>query len=79
MKKQGEAYYWYSAKQNARIYIQEEVKSNKIITNSYKKLLEKDIYVIDYAKFLKNNEKFESAINLYTEIINSIEKIIFVS
>ncbi len=77
MKKQGEAYYWYSAKQNARIYIQEDEKEKaiKLITNSYKKLLEKDIYVIfDYAKFLKNNEKFESAINLYTEIINSIEK-----
>ena len=42
MKKQGEAYYWYSAKKNARIYIQEDEKeSNKTYNYSYKKLLKK--------------------------------------
>ena len=77
LSKKGEAFFWYSAKQNAKIYIQEgkKEKALKLITNSYVKLLEKDIYVMfDYARFLKNNDKFEDSINLYSEIIQKIKK-----
>ncbi len=77
LSKKGEAFFWYSAKQNAKIYIQEgkKEKALKLITNSYEKLLEKDIYVMfDYARFLKNNDKFEDSINLYSEIIQKIKK-----
>jgi tetratricopeptide (TPR) repeat protein len=77
MSKQGEAFFWYSAKQNAKIFIKEgkKEKALKLITNTYEKLSEKNIYeTFDYAKFLKNNEQFEDSIKLYTQIIKKIKK-----
>ena len=77
MSKQGEAYFWYSAKQNAKIFIKEDKKEKalKLITRTYTKLSQKNIYVTyDYAKFLKNNDQFENAIQLYTLLINKIKK-----
>ena len=75
IEKKGTAFLWYSAKQKAKIYIQEEKKEKalKILNETYEKLLEKSIYQkFDYARFLKNNEKFKNSIKLYTEILNSI-------
>ena len=77
MSKQGEAFFWYSAKQNAKIFIKEDKKEKalKLIMNTYAKLSEKNIYqTFDYAKFLKNNEQFEDSIKLYTQIIKKINK-----
>ena len=77
MSKQGEAFFWYSAKQNAKIFIKEDKKEKalKLITNTYAKLSEKNIYqTFDYAKFLKNNHQFENSIKLYTQIIKKINK-----
>ena len=77
MSKQGEAFFWYSAKQNAKIFIKEDKKEKalKLITNTYAKLSEKNIYqTFDYAKFLKNNDQFEDSIKLYTKIIKKIKK-----
>ena len=73
----GDAYLWYSAKQQSQIYIQEENKSKalKLIKKSFNSLLKKNVYeIFDYAEFLKNNEKFEESIPLYTKIINQVEK-----
>ena len=77
MSKQGEAFLWYSAKQNAKIFIKEDKKEKalKLISNTYTKLSQKNIYVTyDYAKFLKNNDQFEDAIKLYTKLIEEIQK-----
>ncbi len=77
LSKYGEAFHWYSSKQLARIFIQEENKSEalKLLKNSYNSLLNKGIYeIFDYAEFLKNNEKFEDSILFYTEILNQIKK-----
>ena len=77
MGKQGEAFVWYSAKQRAKILIKEEKKekASKLITRTYEKLSQKNIYVtFDYAKFLKNNDQFEESIKLYTQIIDKITK-----
>ena len=77
MSKQGEAFSWYSAKQNAKIFIKEGKKKRalKLMTNTYEKLSEKNIYqTFDYAKFLKNNNQFEDSIKLYTQIIKKIKK-----
>ncbi len=77
MNKQGEAYFWYSAKQKAKIFIKEgkKEKALKLITITYEKLSEKNIYqIFDYAQFLKNNEQFEDSIKLYTKIIKKIKK-----
>ena len=77
ISKNGEAFHWYSSKQLARIFIKNEKKQAalKLLKNSYDNLLNEKIYeTFDYAEFLKNNEKFEESIPIYTKIINKIEK-----
>ena len=76
LSKKGEAYSWYSAKQLARIYLQEEEKQKaiKIISDSYDNLINKEIYeTFDYAEFLKNNERFKESIKFYSEIISKVK------
>ena len=73
----GIAFKWYSAKQIARILVQEEKKkeSIKILKNSYKELIVKSVYeTFDFAEFLKNNEEFKDSIKYYTKILNEIDK-----
>ena len=77
LSKNGEAFNWYSSKQLARIFIKNEDKNEalKLLNNSYNSLINKEIYeTFDYAEFLKNNEKFEKSIPLYTNIISLIDK-----
>ncbi len=77
IEKKGKIFLWHSAKQNAKILIKEEKKKKalKTLTNAYEKLSEKSIYEkFDYAQFLKNNDKFEDSIKLYTEVIQEIKK-----
>ena len=77
LSKRGEAFKWHSVKQLARILIQEEKKEKaiKLVSNTYKNLVNKDIYKIyDFAELLKNNEKFEKSIFYYTQIINNVKK-----
>ena len=77
LSKYGEAFHWHSSKQLARIFIQEENKSEalKLLKNSYNGLFNKGIYeIFDYAEFLKNNEKFKDSILFYTQILNQIKK-----
>ncbi len=76
LSKKGEAYSWYSAKQLARIYLQEKEKEKgiKIISDTYDNLAEKEIYeTFDYAEFLKNNERFKESIKFYSEIISKVK------
>tara|TARA_A100001011_G_scaffold376851_1_gene439901 strand:+ start:9002 stop:10699 length:1698 start_codon:yes stop_codon:yes gene_type:complete len=77
ISKQGEAYAWYSSKQKAKILIEEKknIEAINLITKSYEKLSIKNIYeTLDYAIFLKNNDRYKDAIKYYTKIINKIEK-----
>ncbi len=74
--KKGEAYSWYSAKQLAKIYSQEEEKEKgiQIISDTYDSLVNKEIYeTFDYAEFLKNNERFKDSIKFYSEIISKVK------
>tara|TARA_X000001036_G_scaffold176493_1_gene167072 strand:- start:5015 stop:6709 length:1695 start_codon:yes stop_codon:yes gene_type:complete len=76
MSKQGTAFYWYVAKQNSKILIKENKKEKalKLLTNAFEKLPTKGIYeIFDYAEFLKNNEQYEKAIKLYTEILKKVK------
>jgi len=73
----GEAFKWYSTKQLARIFVQEEKKNDaiKLVKNSFKDLANKDIYeTFDFAEFLKNNDNFQDSIPHYTKIIDNIKK-----
>ncbi len=71
----GAAFHWYSSKQLARIYLKEGKKNEalKLLSKSYNNLVNKEIYeTFDYAEFLKNNEKFEDSILLYSKIIDQV-------
>tara|TARA_A100001011_G_scaffold59273_1_gene58806 strand:+ start:1761 stop:3455 length:1695 start_codon:yes stop_codon:yes gene_type:complete len=75
--KNGNAYFWYSAKQNAKILVKEDKKDKalSILSQAYEKLPNKNIYEkYDYAKFLKSNGQFEKSIKYFTEIIESISR-----
>jgi tetratricopeptide (TPR) repeat protein len=77
LSKNGEAFHWYSSKQLARILLLEGNKNEglKLLNKSYNNLLNKKLYeTFDYAEFLKNNEKFEESIPLYSEIINQVKE-----
>ncbi len=77
LSKNGEAFHWYSSKQIARIFLQQENKSRalKLLKKSYESLLKKEIYeTFDYAEFLKNNEKFEESIPFYSIILQKVKK-----
>ena len=77
LSKRGEAFKWYSTKQLARIFLQEEKKEAaiKLTSNAYKDLINKEVYeTFDYAEFLKNNDKFEQSIIYYTNVLNNIKK-----
>ncbi len=76
IEKKGTSFLWYAAKQKAKIFIKEEKKEKalKILKDTYEKLPNKNIYQkFDYARFLKNNEKFKKSIKLYTEILQLIK------
>ena len=77
LSKNGDAFHWYSSKQLARIFIQQDNKNEAFrqLKKSYNSLLKKEIYeTFDYAEFLKNNEKFEESIALYTNVIEKVKK-----
>ena len=77
LSKNGEAFNWHSSQQLARILIQNKNLNEalKLLKKSYDNLLNKEIYAtFDYAEFLKNNEKFEESIPLYTKIIETVGK-----
>ncbi len=77
MGTKGKIFLWYAAKQNAKILINEKKNEQalKDLTKAYNQLPEKNIYEqYDYARFLKNNDKFEDAVKFYTEIISKINK-----
>ncbi len=73
----GEAFLWFSSKQNAKILITEDQneKALTLIRDTYERLSQKDIYeTYDYATFLKNNDQFQESIKFYTEILKKINK-----
>ena len=77
IKKKGSIYSWYASKQIALIFIKQDKK--KYAMNSLKKAFEKisnpTIYeLLDYATFLKNNEKYEESIKYYSRVLTLIKK-----
>ena len=77
LSKKGKAYHWHSAKQLARIFIQEnnENEALELVNKSYNSLINKNVYqTFDYAEFLKNNKKFKEAISYYSKIINEVKQ-----
>ena len=74
----GAAFLWYASKQNAKILSDKKKKKAalKLLENAYKKHPNKNIYLkLDYAKFLKNNKKYNESVNVYSEILKVIDKL----
>ena len=77
LKKIGEVYSWHSSRQIALIDLENDRIEQAIsrMEKSYNNLKNPNVYqTYDYASFLKNNEKFELAINYYSIVINNISK-----
>ncbi len=77
ISKNGEVYLWFSATQKANLLLKEKKNSQALqtLSSTFKKITEKTIYIkYDYARILKNNDKFKEAIKLYTEIIDLIDE-----
>ena len=77
MGKNGEIYNWHATKQISKILIKEnkEKEALKLTTKSYDKLTKKTIYEkFDFARFLKNNKKFEHSVKIYSEVLDDISQ-----
>ena len=76
LSKIGSVYSWYAEKQIAFIFYDQDKKNYAIesLKRAYQKI-NPDIYQIyDFANFLRNNEKYEEAITLYSSILSKINK-----
>ncbi len=77
MGKNSEIYNWHATKQISKILIKEnkEKEALKLTTKSYDKLTKKTIYEkFDFARFLKNNKKFEHSVKIYSEVLDNISQ-----
>ena len=71
----GSIYKWYSAKQIAASMEKEDnPNSIKFLTEVYKNIKPGIYETFDFANFLRSNEKYKEAINLYSEILISIDQ-----
>ena len=77
LSKYGEAFHWYSSANCKNINTRKISEALKLLTKSYKNLLNKKTYeAFDYAEFLKNNEKFESQFKFILELLIKLIQII---
>jgi tetratricopeptide (TPR) repeat protein len=76
MQKYGSVYSWYASKQISSILIKQEKNEEAVsfLIKTFQKIKNPTVYeIFDYARFLKNNEKYEESIKHYSEIINIID------
>ena len=75
MYENGTIYKWYSAKQIALIMNKKkETNPGKFLLQIYKTLNASTSETFDLANFLKSNENYEEAINLYSKILLKIDQ-----
>ncbi len=77
LKKFGEHFEWYASKQLALLQTEKSEINQAIRTleKSYNNLNSPNIYqTYDYARFLKNNEKFKKSIKYYNLVLKNISK-----
>ena len=77
IKKKGSIYSWYASKQIALIFIKQDKKkyAMNILKKAFEKISNPTIYeLLDYATFLKNNEKYEESIKYYSRVLSLIKK-----
>ncbi len=75
-KKENAFYYWYRIKKEAQIIAKEKDKNEslKFITSEFYKIENKNNkFKFDIANFYKNLEKYEKAIDYYTQILNTLD------
>ncbi len=73
----GSIYGWHASKEIAKILLEQEqnIESLDFIKSNFRRIQSPQVYqILDYAIFLKNNEKFDESIKYYTEVLNLIDK-----
>ena len=76
IKLNGSAYNWYSAQKIASIMLKEKKIDQAIeyLGKNYESISDPNLYqIFDYARFLKNNDKFKGAIKYYSLILEKID------
>ena len=76
VKNYGDIYHWFANKEIANIYIINERQQEgiKLLRQAFNKLLKPNIYQkLEFADYLKNNDKHNDAIKLYTQILKEID------
>ena len=76
IKNYGDIYHWFASKEIANIYISNDQQQEGInlLRQSFKKIIKPNIYQkLEFADYLKNNDKHKDAIKLYTEILKEID------
>ncbi len=77
IKNNGKIFNWYAIKQITSILFEQDKKEEAInfFSQKFKNLKSPSTYqIFDYAEFLKNNQKFEEAILMYSNVIDQINK-----
>tara|TARA_B100001540_G_C15810399_1_gene644253 strand:- start:1685 stop:3379 length:1695 start_codon:yes stop_codon:yes gene_type:complete len=73
----GSIYSWHASKEIAKILIEQNktTESLNFLKKNFNNFQSPNInQIFDYARFLKNNEKFDEAIKYYTKVLNLIDK-----
>ena len=76
VKNHGDIYHWFASKEIANIYISNNRHQEgiKLLRQSFKKIIKPNIYQkLEFADYLKNNDKHNDAIKLYTQILTEID------
>ena len=76
IKNYGDIYHWFASKEIANIYISNDQQQEGInlLRQSFKKIIKPNIYQkLEFADYLKNNDKHNDAIKLYTQILTEID------
>ena len=77
IKQIGSDYDWHASNRITSILIKQQKNKEGIkhLKNSFLKIKEPKVYeIFDYAKFLKNNERYQDSIKYYSKLITLIDK-----
>lgn len=76
LKESGSIYNWHASKQIASILLKQKKTKEaiKLLNKSFKEIKSPNsLHIYEFAEFLKNREKYEDAVALYSKVLNQID------
>ena len=76
LKESGSIYNWHASKQIASILLKQKKTKEaiKFLNKSFKEIKSPNsLHIYEFAEFLKNREKYEDAVALYSKVLNQID------